>query len=375
VTRLLVKMPNWVGDCVMATPALALLKTALPGVSIDLLVRPGVAGILESNPHKSAIISADDRELPPAVFERLQSSRYDAMALFTNSMGSAWLAKKLRIPRRIGFAREWRGPLLTHKIPFHPLEWQTPTPKPLSRRSIKGTPQPGSPRHMVEYYLEITRATITALEPAAAARAQSAGMDYDLVLPLERAAEEKVARLLRENQVQGKILIGINPGAAHGPAKRWPADYLGHAVEILSRPDYAFISTASPGEAALNDAVQAATAAPILRLGEKVTLRELPALISRFSVYITNDSGPMHIAAARRVPVVAIFGPTDPASTHPWQSPYTLLRNPVPCSPCFLEECPIDHRCMRGIAPFDAGEAVLQTLSNNSRWQPMELPR
>jgi heptosyltransferase-2 len=369
VTRILVKMPNWVGDCVMATPALALIKTALPGAELDLLVRPSVAGILEDNPHKSRIIAANDRELPADILAQLKSANYDAIALMTNSLGSAWLARKLSIPRRIGFNREGRGLLLTHKIPFRPLQWQSPTPAPLSRRSIKGTPAPPPPRHMVAYYLEIARATIAAL---GGSPQPPAGMDYHMVLPLHRAAEEKVARLLREHEIQGKVLIGINPGAAHGPAKRWSPEQLGHAVEILSRPDWAIISTAAPGESQLNDAVEATAGVPFHRLGQQVTLRELPALISRFAVLITNDSGPMHIAAARQVPTVAIFGPTDPPSTHPWEAPHQLMRHYVPCSPCFLEECPIDHRCMREISPFDVAAAALASLSNSTRWTPLK---
>lgn len=370
MTRLLVKMPNWVGDCVMATPALAILKKMIPDVEIHALVRPSVAGILEDNPHISHIIAENDRELSPPAMARLRDARYDAIALMTNSLRSAWLARKLKIPVRIGFNREGRGLLLTHKIPFRPLDWQSPTPKPLSRRSIKGEPGSSRPRHMVEYYMEIARATAKAITPG---DNTVPPMDYKMLLPLHRSTEEKVARLLRDHSIQGKILIGINPGAAHGPAKRWPVEYLGHMMDILERPDWAFISTASPGEFALNDALQASTSAPIVRLGEHVNLRELPALISRLAVLVTNDSGPMHIAAARGVPTVAIFGPTDPPSTHPWGADYKLMQDRPECSPCFLEECPIDHRCMTRIPGYDAAEAVLEFLSQNSKWTPIEL--
>lgn len=367
MTRLLVKMPNWVGDCLMATPALALMKAAIPGVRIDALCRPSVAGVLADNPHITDLIQANDKALEPETVKRIHSNNYDAAVLMTNSLGSAWLVKQLKIPKRIGFNREHRGLLLTSKIPFKPLEWQTPTPKPLSRRSIKGTPQPGLPRPMVEYYLEIARATITAVAP----QVQSLpSLDYKMVLPLHRSSEERVARLLRENNIVSKLLIGINPGAAHGPAKRWPPERLGHLVESLARPDWVFVSTAAPGEKELNDQVQEATTIPIVRLGEQVSLRELPALISKFAVYITNDSGPMHIAAARGVPTIAIFGPTDPGSTRPWEAQHTLVRHPVPCSPCFLEECPINHPCMLGIDSFDVATATMESLSNNAKWTP-----
>lgn len=365
MTRILVKMPNWVGDCVMATPALALLKSALPHAQIDLLVRPSVAGILEDNPHKAQLIVANDREMPPEVLAGLKEAGYAAVVLLTNSLRSAWMAARIGAKIRVGFNREGRGLLLTHKIPFQPLEWQTPTEAPLSRRSIKGIPKPGWPRHMVEYYLELARTTITALEPS---HSLDSGLDFHLALPLQRSSEEKIARLLRENAIQKNVLIGINPGAAHGPAKRWPPELLGRAIEMLNRPDWAFVSTAGPGERELNDAVEDVAGFPLHRLGEVTTLRELPALISRLGVLITNDSGPMHIAAARNVPTVAIFGPTDPPSTYPWQAPHTIVRNPVPCSPCFLETCPIHHPCMRGISSFQVAEATLSLLQKSGRW-------
>lgn len=364
-------MPNWVGDCVMATPAIALIKTAIPDAEIHLLARPSVAGILQDTPHASKIIVANDRDIPADIFQQLKSTNYAAITILTNSLRSSWLARQLRIKRRIGFNREGRGILLTHKLPYHPHEWQTPTPKPLSRKSIKPASKPippGQPRHMVEYYLKLARATVEALNGD---MTRASKMDFAMHLPLSRTAEEKVARLLREAGIQGKILIGVNPGAAAGPAKRWPPEHLGRAIEILGRPDWAFVSTASPAERHLNAAVQEVTEYPIHTLGELVTLRELPALISRFSVLISNDSGPMHIAAARNIPTIAIFGPTDPPSTHPWQASHKTIYKKVECSPCFLADCPIDHRCMKNISSFEVAEAVLDSLFHSSRWNPI----
>jgi heptosyltransferase-2 len=167
----------------------------------------------------------------------------------------------------------------------------------------------------------------------------------------------------------GKTLIGLNPGAAHGPAKRWSPTRLGHLVDGLQRPDWAFVSTAAPGEKHLNDEMQAATSVHIHRLGEQTSLRELPALISRLAILVTNDSGAMHVAAARKVPVVALFGPTDWPSTKPWQAPSTLVRHPVPCSPCFLEKCPIHHPCMDGIEAYAVAQALLDRMNDSNRWQ------
>lgn len=367
MTKILVKMPNWVGDCIMATPALAMMRAALPGSTIDLLCRPSVAGILQDNPHKSKVIALDDRKLTPGDMKDLRSAQYDAIALMTNSLGSAWLGFRIGAKRRIGFNREGRGLLLTTKIPFKPLEWQSPTPQPLSRRSIKGQLLDGLPRHMVEYYLRIGSATVKAIDPGAGnGQPQS---DFKLVLPLNREAESKVAAMMREAGIMGKSLIGINPGAAHGPAKRWSPERLGHLVDGLEREGWAFVSTAAPNESHLNDRVQAVTKVPIHRLGEKTSLRELPALISRLNVLVTNDSGAMHVAAARQVPTVAIFGPTDWPSTCPWQALTEPVYHRVPCAPCFLEECPIDHPCMDGVQPYDVAAAVVKMLHQSGRWQ------
>lgn len=366
--RILVKMPNWVGDCVMATPAINLLRNALPHATIDLLVRPGIAGILATNPHVSSVIPLHEKKLTPADLKRLRQPRYDATALFTNSLGSAWFAFKLRSRRRIGFNREGRGLLLTHRLPYRPLEWTTPTPQPVSRRSITGIPEKGHPRHMVEYYIEIARATLRAIDPALTD--VTPGIDFKLVLPLHRAAEARISEMLRAAGLHNKTLIGINPGAAHGPAKRWSPERLGHLVDGLQRDDWAFVSTAAPNESHLNDRVQAATSAPIHRLGESTSLLELPALISRLSCLVTNDSGAMHIAAARQVPTITIFGPTDWASTHPWSAPAHRVSHSVPCSPCFLEECPLpDHPCMDGVEAYDVSRELLRALGVSGRFK------
>lgn len=368
MTKILVKMPNWVGDCVMVTPALELIQSALPDATVDALCRPSVAGILQDNHRLHKLHVADERKMPRDIRAEIRSHRYDAIALMTNSIGSAWTAFRLGIPRRVGFNREGRSLLLTHRLEYDPLEWTTPTPQPLSRRSIKGIPQPGLPHHMVEFYLKIAVATIDAVSPGQLK--QMPRTDYTMELRLNCDAERKIAGLLRQAGIMGKTLIGINPGAAHGPAKRWPAERLGHVVDGLHRDDWAFVSTAAPGESHLNDAVQKSAKVHIHRLGEQTTLRELPALISRLAVLITNDSGPMHIAAARQVPTVPLFGPTDLASTTPWQAPAAPVRNPVPCSPCFLEECPINHPCMRGIEAFEVVEKVMEMLNQANRWHP-----
>lgn len=334
----------------MATPALAFLRITFPDARIDLLARPSVAGVLIDNPHITTLITADERKLAPDVARKLKDARYDAVALLTNSFSSGWLAWKLRISRRIGFARGGRSLLLTHRLPYRGLEWQTPTPKPLSSKSIPGAhpDRPEQmPRHMVEYYMRIAQETAIALGGRVYAHGPVAPMQ--LHLGINPVAAAKVAQLLEQQDLAGKLLIGINPGAAYGGAKRWPASRLGEVADALAADGTVLVSTASAGEAALTDEVQAATRAKIYRLGELVTLQELAALLACLRLLITNDSGPMHTAAALQVPTVTIFGPTDWNVTYPWQAHATLVRHSPQCAPCFLRECPIDHRCMERI--------------------------
>ncbi len=350
MTAILVKAPNWVGDCIMATPALEFLRSAFPDARIDVLARPSVAGVLEGNPHISNLIAADERKLAPELSRQLRNARYDAIALFTNSFGSALLAIKLWIPKRIGFSRGGRALLLTHRLHYRGLEWQTPTLKPLSSKSIPGphpTKDEPGPKHMVHYYLRIAHETALALggrvysrEPGPAPRLQ---------LNVSSDASEKVSQLLERDDLTDKQLVGINPGAAYGGAKRWSPARLAQVADELASEGAVIVSTASRFETALTDEVQAAAKTRIYRLGEELSLRELSALLGKLNLLITNDSGPMHMAAALDVPTVAIFGPTDWNVTFPWQRLATVVRESPECAPCFLRECPIDHRCMERI--------------------------
>lgn len=369
--RILLKMPNWVGDCVMATPAIAALRRTFPQARLDALARRGPAGVLFDNPDLSSVIAADDRRLGSEQRERLRAARYDAVALFPNSLRSAWSAWRLGIGKRIGFARGGRRLLLTHPIAFDPRRWQTPTPRPLSKKSIRAdAPSPRSlpseqapPGHMVHYYLRIAEETSRAL-------GRPLLKDSNVSLVLETGADTRahVDSLLARHGLAGRLLIGLNPGAAYGDAKRYPLSQLGAAASLLlpkaeeSGQPPAFVSTAAPGEAHLNDELAQHLDAPLYRLGEELDLRGLAGLLDRLSLLITNDSGAMHMAAARGIPTLALFGPTDWNVTRPWSPAARVLRQSPFCAPCFLRECPIDHRCMREITPESVAAASADLL-------------
>lgn len=348
---ILVKAPNWVGDCVMATPALEFLRSAFPDARIDVMARPSVAAVFAENPHITQLIVADDRKLEPDTRVTLHSNRYDAAALMPNSLSSAWLALKLWIPKRIGFSRGGRALLLTHRISYRGREWQTPTPKPLSSKSIPGEHPPAGaaqPRHMVHYYLRIAHETALALGGRVYSGSEETPPQSHL-----RASEEsrrRVEDLLVQRGLAGKKLVGLNAGAAYGSAKRWPPERLGEVAAALAADGIEIVTIASRFESELTNQIESMTKCKIHRLGEELSLADLIALLPQLAVLITNDSGPMHMAAALEVPTVAIFGPTDWNVTSPWQQRASVVRHSPQCSPCFLRECPIDHRCMERIS-------------------------
>lgn len=375
---ILLKMPNWVGDCVMATPAIAWLRQRFPEARIDALVRRGPAGVLLDNPHLTEVITADERRLTPGERERLKGARYDAVALFPNSLRSAWLAWRLGLPRRAGFARPWvRSLLLTRPLPYDPRLWQSPTPRPLSSRSRPGAREEQGQRHMVDYYLTIAARTAALLGLENECPPDTTPVNTPLVLPVNALAAEQLDELLRSRGLAGRPLIALNPGAAYGSAKRYPLPLLARAADELlghlpadAGPPPALVSTAAPNESSLNDELEAGLSAPLHRLGEQLDLRGLTALLDRASLLITNDSGAMHMAAARRTPTVALFGPTDWNVTHPWSPAARVLRQSPDCAPCFLRECPIDHRCMTALSPSSVAQAALELLLERKETSP-----
>lgn len=365
VSRVLVKAPNWVGDCVMATPALAYLRAALPQARLDVLARPSVARVLHGHPDIDTLHGIHEHKMTRAEFDLLRQAKYDAAVLLPNSFGSAWLAFRLGISRRIGFSRGARRLLLTHPISYSPRAWQTPTPKPLTRKSLRAldNPKAPAPGHMVYYYLQAAQSAVQALTGNAPPLPERD--DIRLKLAVSPEATRQLDALLKEKGLDQARLIGINPGAAYGGAKRWGPEQLAAVADALaaSLPAAAIISTASRFETELTDQVQRYAKTPIHRLGESLDLQGLVALMDRLALLVTNDSGAMHLGAARSTPTVALFGPTDWNVTAPWNPRARVVRCSPPCAPCFLRECPTSHQCMKAITSEAVASAAHSLLS------------
>jgi heptosyltransferase II len=340
----------------MATPALDYLRKAFPSATITALGRPSVIDVMTGHDSINELVSADDRVMPVDLRQRLKGENFDLAVIFPNTWRSAWLPFRLGIPQRVGYARGIRGMLLNRSVRYDKRRWQTPTPRPLSKKSIAGNPNIAKPGHMVEYYLQlaVAAAAFSQDPPPVPAPEQIA-----LSLPVKKESIGQVAALLVSENLDGMRLAAINPGAAYGNAKRWPLERLAVVADALSAQGYAVVSTASKFETELNVQLTSHAKCAIHCLGEKLDLPGLVALLDRVELLVTNDSGAMHIAAARAVPTVAIFGPTDWNVTRPWQDATVIMRQSPPCAPCFLRECPIAHPCMRNLH----AEAVIEAAS------------
>ena len=336
VMKLVVRMPNWIGDAVMALPVLESLAASGPEPDFEVWAagEPWVGDLLPARLGvRGALTLPRTRGLKElrAATDALKAHRFEAGLLLTNSFGSALALRLAGIPERWGYARDGRGLLLTRRVP------------------AKAGSQP---RHQRDLYLDLLSGL--------GFRTISPGIGLN-VSEEERAAADRT--LEAAGCDLSRPLVILNPGAAYGPAKRWPAERFAELGRLFrSRAGADILLVGSAGERELAEAVAAAVGGPVMNLAGRTSLRELAALIGQGRLFVTNDTGPMHIADALGTPILALFGPTDPVVTGPGRARAAVLKIDVPCWPCLYRKCPYDHRCMTGIAPEDAFEAGRELL-------------
>jgi len=341
VRRLLVRVPNWVGDVIHSLPALVALRARFPGAELTVLARGEAGSVLSHHPAVDRVVTYQAarglnqlRRLRETAC-RLRGESYDLAVLLPNSFESAWLIRWAGIPRRYGFDTDGRSWLLTD-----------PQPCSVETRRL----------HQADYYLALltglgitSRRNWQQLEPTATERATA------------------MEQLAGSGWKRGP-LIALCPGAGFGSAKRWPLErYLSLARRLAESHDATLMILGGPAERPMGGALIATLGERGIDLTGRTTLREALALLSMASVAVSNDSGLLHLAAAAGTPAVALFGPTDPHRTGPTvstPSSVSILRKPVACSPCELRECPIDHRCMTWLHPDDAYEAVRRFITS-----------
>jgi len=326
----------------MSEPALAALRELFPTAEITLLVKPAVAELLRGHPALQRILVYEDPGRHVGITGKwtlagtLRRLRFDLAILFQNAFEAALLTFLAGIPRRYGYATDGRRFLLSDPI---------------------AAPERTKIGHQVQYYLDMLR-PLGSERPAGSPR-----------LFLSQEEEQAMDQRLAEAGVdESDLLVGLNPGSTYGSAKRWLPERFAETADRLSQEQgmqsgrrVRVVIVGARWEEALGRAIADRMQVKPIQLSGRTTMRELMAVIKRCDLFLTNDTGPMHLAASFGVPVVALFGPTDSRTTSPFGSGHTIVRHPVECAPCLLRECPIDHRCMTRISVDEVyGAAVKQ---------------
>jgi heptosyltransferase-2 len=341
INRVVVRIPNWVGDAVIAVPALRELRRVLPSAHITLVSRPGAADIFIDADFVDEILVYDRAGLGSTWSQAREWRRrkFDLALLFQNAFEAALIAFLSGASLRIGYDTDRRGLLLTRSLPLP--AWK-------------------DERHESFYYLNI----VAELERLLLGQAPAEATEPRFDLQVSEDRKRKALQLLREHGARmNSPLMVLCPGSINSRAKRWPAERYAELADRLAESGADVALIGSPGELDVsNEVSEHARRAPIVLTG-KTTVAEATAIISIADVLITNDTGPAHIGAALKTPTIVIFGPTNPLTTYPFSDSAEIIRRPPDCAPCMLRDCPIDHRCMTAISPAEVFERASALMS------------
>jgi heptosyltransferase-2 len=347
VKRIALFLPNWVGDVVMATPAVRAVRAAFPGADLVAVCKPYVADVLAGAPWFREVVLADkngprERQLFAAA-RRLRANPPDAAVLFPNSLRTAVLARLGGCRRVVGFDRYGRGLLLTDRLRH--------------RTDARGR---FVPTPVIDDYNRL----------AVALGAADPGHRMEL---FTTPADERAADVVWDRFGLGRYprVVALNPGAAFGAAKHWPASHFAELARLLSaRLGCGVVVLCGPAEREMARRVAAGS-----RSRHAVALDDTPlslgltkAVVQRADLLVTTDSGPRHFAAAFGTPVVSLFGPTHIGWTETYYAKGVHLQRPVPCGPCQRRVCPLGHhRCMTDLQPAEVFAAAARLLARFPR--------
>ena len=325
IRSLVVRAPNWLGDSVMALPALRSLRAGVARARITL-VGPWAELVRDQGVADRVIVYPRSFSRRLALTRPIRALGADTALLLPNSLESALAAWLWGARRRVGFATDGRAWLLTHPVP-----------------------RPAQRPHQVDEYLEL-------LKPFDLAPAETAPAWTLAPSPADAA----VSRLLEEAELpEGVPLVGLHLGAAFGSSKLWPVERWASLASELARLGLAPVLMGSSRELPVASEVLKRCPARVASLVGRDSPLLLPRLLSRLTLLVSGDTGVAQLAAALKVGVVALFGPTDPRLTAPRGPRVLTIAKDVPCAPCFLPVCPIDHPCMRGIGVDEVVAAAL----------------
>jgi len=315
VKKILIRGPNWIGDSVISIPALKAVRKAYPDAYLCLVLRKGAAELLKNLPFIDRIyLEGADNGL-------IRKEKFELGIILTNSFSSAFNFWRWGVKERVGYSSEHRGLFLTRKVPL-----------PQKLRTV----------HLLDEYFQILK---------------TAGIQEEKPVPefyLPLVNIEKAAEILKKNGLKiNNPLIGICPGASYGPAKVWPKErYLEIINKLMKEQGSDIVLFGGPKEQdiiayLLKNAIYGVR----ITTGPAEDILTSAALIKKCDLFITNDTGPMHIAASLGVPVIAIFGSTNPIWTAPLGAKTKVLYKKVPCSPCYERICKKNkYECLTGIS-------------------------
>ena len=340
-SSIVVRVPNWIGDAVMCEPAIRDLRDRFPSAKLTILTRPGIGQLFQGHPAIDDVLDYDWRGVHQGVGGLwklvclVKSRNFDLAVLFQNAFEAACIVWSAGIPHRVGYATDGRRYLLTQPVSV----------------SCNGS------QHQLQYYRGMV---------AKAFSCQSVDRRPSLVLHSEEEALA-AAKFPEVFDSPAGGVVGINPGSQYGSAKRWLperfADVANRLVVNLKKSSFEgkeprCVIVGGPGEEELGQKIAGRLSCQAVVLSGRTSIRELLAVTKRCAIFLTNDTGPMHVAQALGVPVVAVFGSTDPQATGPVGQANGVVRSVVRCAPCFLRACPIDHRCMTGVSVEQALEVA-----------------
>ncbi len=331
--RVIVRGPNWLGDLVMAAPAIRAVQDAWPEAVVDVAVPAAFAPIVPLLARGAAPLALEGGRGARAVARhaaQVRAGAYDVALLLTNSFASALAMQRAGVPERWGYRRDGRGWLLTRAI----------APRRVRRASV----------HHADFYAALVEA-LGLPRPRLEVRAT-----------VPDSARAEASALLREHGWDGAApLLACAPGAAYGTAKQWPPAYVSDVAAgwLASGGAVALVGAGADRAAcaAVRAALRPELAAHVIDVAGRTSLLALAGVLATATRVLANDSGAMHVAAAVGTPTVAVFGPTREYATAPL-GPHRLLTHDVWCRPCMLRECPLDHRCMTGVPPARVLDAL-----------------
>lgn len=381
IKSILLRLPNWLGDSVMVSSAFEWLKLSFPLADFSIVGTKASCGIYERDSRIKHIFIDESKKAKSRILATKDLAKaigkHDLAITFSNTFFSALLLYLTKSPVRIGYAKNARGFLLTHALKLQKHDLQ------------------GKKYHQVLLYLSLIAPLVQVREQVAHTltstltrtlpnNAPKEPISHKILMPneiLETLSTKPLTLISHSIDIApspNKPIIGINPGAAFGSAKRWEQSHFVSVIEYFLDKEYKVYLFGSSVESNANtDIANALKNHKNLQyfhnLTDKTNLSELIDYINAVNVFITNDSGPMHIATALKTPIVAIFGPTDINETAPYTPSHTeqsiaLLHANLPCSPCKKRECPLKHHnCMKLISPQEVITSTLRVLEINQK--------